>query len=167
LAVSEGRWATDEQEAVMTESNGFHKILVATDFSPASGPAMDEAVKLAQKNGAELLIAHAYEPPSPLQIDGYIAPRIYNEWDDTLRNEAVLALTPLVESARKQGINARPVVLKGAPFKAITEAAGSEHADLVVMGTHGRTGLSRLVLGSVAARVAASAPCPVLTVRQS
>lgn len=151
----------------MTENGGFHRILVATDFSPASGPAMQEAAKLARGSGAELLIAHAYEPPSPLRIDGYVAPWIYNEWDDTLRNEAVLALMPLVESARKEGINARLVVLKGTPFKAITEAAGSEHADLVVMGTHGRTGLSRLVLGSVAARVAASAPCPVLTVRQS
>lgn len=54
--------------------------------------------------------------------------------------------------------------MKGAPFKAITDAAGAEHADLVVMGRHGRTGLSRLVLGSVAARVAATSPCPVLTV---
>ena len=147
------------------KNEGFHKILVATDFSPASGPAVEEAKKLARSNGAELLIAHAYEPPSPLQIDGYVAPWIYNEWDETLRNEAELALTPLVETARQSGVNARPVVLKGAPFKAITDAAGSEHADLVVMGTHGRAGLSRLVLGSVAARVAASAPCPVLTVR--
>lgn len=151
----------------MAENNGFHKILVATDFSPASGPAVNEATKLARKNGAELLIAHAYEPPSPLQVDGYVAPWIYNEWDDTLRKEAELALTPLVEAARKDGINARSVVLKGAPFKAITDAAGSEHADLVVMGTHGRTGLSRLVLGSVAARVAATSPCPVLTVHGS
>ena len=149
----------------MKEDNGFHRILVATDFSPASGPAVEEAKKLARSNGAELLIAHAYEPPSPLQIDGYVAPWIYSEWDETLRNEAELALTLLVEMARQSGVNARPVVLKGAPFKAITDAAGSEHADLVVMGTHGRTGLSRLVLGSVAARVAASAPCPVLTVR--
>jgi universal stress protein A len=149
----------------MKENGGFHKILVATDFSPASAAAMREATKLAQNNGAELLIAHAYEPPSPLQIDGYVAPWIYNEWDETLRNEAEMALMPLVETARQSGVNARPLVLKGAPFKAITDAAGSEHADLVVMGTHGRTGLSRLVLGSVAARVAASAPCPVLTVR--
>ncbi len=149
----------------MKQDNGFHKILVATDFSPASDPAVQEATKLAQKDGAELLIAHAYEPPRPLQIDGYVAPWIYDEWEDTLRQEAEMALTPLVEAARRSGINARPVVLKGTPFKAITDAASFEHADLVVMGTHGRTGLSRLVLGSVAARVAASAPCPVLTVR--
>lgn len=144
--------------------HGFHKILVATDFSPASEPALKEASKLAHENEAELLIAHAYEPPSPLQIDGYVAPWMYDEWDNTLRDEAVLALSPLVESARQAGINARPVVLKGTPFKVITEAAGLEHADLVVIGTHGRTGLSRLVLGSVAARVAATSPCPVLTV---
>jgi nucleotide-binding universal stress UspA family protein len=151
----------------MNENGEFHKILVATDFSPASGPAVQEAARLARRSGAELLIAHAYETPSPLQIDGYVAPWIYNELDTTLRNEAVLALTPLVESARRDGIDARPVVLRGTPFKAITDAAGVEHADLVVMGTHGRTGLSRLVLGSVAARVAATSPCPVLTVHGS
>ena len=149
------------------ETNGFHRILVATDFSPASEPALKEAAKLARSNKAELLIAHAYEPPSPLQIDGYVAPWIYNEWEGTLRKEAELALSPLVERARQEGVTARPVVLKGTPFRAITDAAQAEHAELVVMGTHGRTGLSRLVLGSVAARVAASAPCPVLTVRVS
>jgi len=74
------------------ESEGFHKILVATDFSPASEPALKEAAKLARSNQAELLIAHAYEPPSPLQIDGYVAPWIYNEWEGTLRKEAELAL---------------------------------------------------------------------------
>ena len=149
------------------ETNGFRKILVATDFSPASEPALKQAARLARSSKAELLIAHAYEPPSPLQIDGYVAPWIYNEWEGTLRKEAELALSPLVEEACEQGVSARFVVLKGAPFKAITDAAEAEHADLVVMGTHGRTGLSRLVLGSVAARVAASAPCPVLTVRHA
>ena len=149
------------------KNSGFHKIMVATDFSPASGPAVLEATKLAQKDGAELLIAYAYEPPSPLLVDGYVAPWIYDQWDDTLRQEAERALAPLVETARKEGINARPILLRGSPFQVIAEAAGSEHTDLVVMGTHGRTGFSRLVLGSVAARVAASAPCPVLTVRAS
>jgi nucleotide-binding universal stress UspA family protein len=149
----------------MTKGNGFHKILVATDFSPASEPALKEASKLARNDGAELLIAYACEPASPLLIDGYVVPWVYEQWDDTLRKEAERALVSLVETARKEGINARSILLRGSPFQAIADAAGNEHADLVVMGTHGRTGFSRMVLGSVAARVAASAPCPVLTVR--
>ena len=148
-------------------NSGFHKILVATDFSPASEPAVLEATKLAQKDGAELLIAYACVPANPLMFDGYIVPSVYEQGDDLLRKEAEKALGPLVETARNRGVNARALLLRGSPFQAIADAAGTEHADLVVIGTHGRTGFSRMVLGSVAARVAATAPCPVLTVRPS
>lgn len=95
----------------MAENNSFHRILVATDFSPASGPAVQEATKLAQKNGAELLIAHAYEPPSPLQVDGYVAPWIYNEWDETLRNEAEHVAALGVASLLRSGAASRVLIL--------------------------------------------------------
>jgi nucleotide-binding universal stress UspA family protein len=71
----------------------------------------------------------------------------------------------LVEKARQQGLAAEPLVLRGVPYAAIAEAARSVGADLVVLGTHGRTGVQRLLLGSVAAKVISTAPCPVLTVR--
>jgi universal stress protein A len=145
----------------------FRRILVATDLSPASVPAVEEAMGLASKEGANLIIAHVYEPPTPTGVspEGYVPPNVYDEWDETLRNEALLGLQPLVEKARQQGLAAEPLVLRGVPYAAIAEAARSVGADLVVLGTHGRTGVQRLLLGSVAAKVISTAPCPVLTVR--
>jgi nucleotide-binding universal stress UspA family protein len=148
-----------------TMKNGFHRILVGTDLSAASDPAVQEAIKLAKENGAELLFAHAYQPPSLFQMDGYLTGGIYQEWDNTLRVGVEAKLAPIVQSAKDAGIQAKALVLAGAPFDAITQAAQDTGADLVVLGTHGRTGVSRFFLGSVAARVISTAPCPVLTVR--
>lgn len=144
---------------------GIHRILFATDFSPASTPALDRAIELAKDNGAELIITHVYEPPSRLSLDGYVLPQIYDEFEAALRDEAEAALAPLVERAGRVGVKVRSLLIKGIPYRAIARAARSQAADLVVLGTHGRTGMARLFLGSVAARVISTAPCPVLTVR--
>jgi nucleotide-binding universal stress UspA family protein len=64
-----------------------------------------------------------------------------------------------------KGVDIRPLAVRGAPEQAIIDAAAREKADVIVMGTHGRRGAARLLLGSVAARVVATAPCPVLTIR--
>ncbi|HYV40715.1 MAG TPA: universal stress protein, partial [Thermoanaerobaculia bacterium] len=74
-------------------------------------------------------------------------------------------LPGLVENAAKEGVKAEPLVLMGEPYEAIAGAARDTGADLVVMGTHGRKGVSRFFLGSVAARVISTAPCPVMTIR--
>jgi nucleotide-binding universal stress UspA family protein len=142
----------------------FHRILVATDLTEASQPALTRAIELARKNEAELLITHAYHPPSVAQADSF-ASGIYEEWDRTMRAHAEEKLRPLVEDAKRQGVKARAIVVSGAPYDAITETAREKGADLVVMGTHGRTGVSRFFLGSVASRVISTAPCPVMTVR--
>ncbi len=144
---------------------GIHRILFATDFSPASTPALDRAIDLAKDNGAELIITHVYEPPSRLSLDGYVLPQIYDEFEAALRDEAEGALAPLVERAKRTGVKVRSLLIKGIPYRAIARAARAQAADLVVLGTHGRTGMARLFLGSVAARVISTAPCPVLTVR--
>jgi nucleotide-binding universal stress UspA family protein len=141
----------------------FHRILVATDFSEASTPAFQEAILIAKENGAELLIANAYHPPNVLEADS-VAFGVYEEWDRNLRVEIEGKLNALVEEARKAGVAARPLILPGAPHEAITGAAKENDADLVIMGTHGRKGVSRLFLGSVASRVIATAPCPVMTI---
>lgn len=70
------------------------------------------------------------------------------------------------EAARKRGITVRTVVRRGSPSAEIVALASEEHADLVIMGTHGRAGVSRVLLGSVADRVIRTASCPVLTVRK-
>jgi universal stress protein A len=148
-----------------TEGDGrrFHRILVATDFSEASAPAVRKAILLAKDNGAELTIAHAYQPPS-LLLDGYVPPATYEKWDRNLEEQARMKLQAFVNEAEKAGVAARELVLTGTPYQAITDAAGDVGCDLVVMGTHGRTGVSRFFLGSVAARVVSTAPCPVMTI---
>jgi nucleotide-binding universal stress UspA family protein len=141
----------------------FKRIIVATDLSPASEPALKEAVGLAKENGAELLIAHAYQPPTVVEAQS-ISAGVYEEWDENIRAEVKARLQELVENAAKDGVKAELLILKGTPYQAIAEAARVNEVDLVVLGTHGRKGVSRFFLGSVAARVISTAPCPVLTV---
>jgi nucleotide-binding universal stress UspA family protein len=140
----------------------FKRILVATDLTAASQSAVDTALALAKENEAELMIAYAFDTPTLTQAT--IAPNVYDEWTRNLRNDAQERLQPFLAEARKQGVHAGALVLSGAPYEAIVEAAQDNNADLVVMGTHGRTGISRFFLGSVASRVISTAPCPVMTV---
>ena len=141
----------------------FKRIIVATDFTPASVAALEEAIGLAKENGAQLMIAHAYQPPSLVEAQS-ISAGVYEEWDQNIRAEVKGWLQELVEKAAKEGVQAEPLILTGAPYEAIAEAAKFNEADLVVLGTHGRKGVSRLFFGSVAARVISTAPCPVMTV---
>ena len=150
---------TEEKEP----AGRFRRILVATDFSAASAPAVDRAIFLARESDAELTIAHAYQPPS-LILDGYVPPPTYETWDHSLEEEARKKLEHLVEDARRIGIQSTPLLLTGTPYAAITDAAKDLDCDLVIMGTHGRTGVSRFFLGSVASRVVSTAPCPVMTI---
>ena len=141
----------------------YRRILFATDLSKSSMPGFREAVELAKESMAELLIAYAYQPPNLIQAQS-IAPAVYDEWNQNLRAEIESRLEPLVADAREQGLRARPILLEGTPDEAISEAAAREGADLIIMGSHGRTGISRLVQGSVSSHVIAHAHCPVMTV---
>jgi nucleotide-binding universal stress UspA family protein len=144
----------------------FQRILVATDFSPASVPALEQSVKMAKRHGALLLIAHAYQEPGLVELS-HAPARVYKEWDQALREGVESKLRPLVEYARKEGVEAQALLLTGFADEAIIEAAKQQGADLIVMGTHGRRGAARLFLGSVASRVISTAPCPVMTVRSA
>ena len=95
--------------------------------------------------------------------DGYISPTAYEQLERSGRQWAQKALAGLVAKARAAGVKADARVLEGVPHEQIVRA--SRKADLVVLGTHGRTGVARFFLGSVAGRVASSAKTPVLTVR--
>jgi nucleotide-binding universal stress UspA family protein len=143
----------------------FRRVLFATDFSEASRQAFEQAIELSKENGAQLLIAHAYRPPNLLPTDLYLVPAVYDELDTKVRENAQKKLETLAGEARRGGVPARWLVLSGAPYEAIAEAAKENAADLVIVGTHARTGAARFFLGSVASRVIAIAPCPVLTVR--
>ena len=143
----------------------IRSILVGTDFSAASRSAFRRAVEMAAASRAALWIAHVVTPPVPLSPQGYVLPRFYDELDAAMRADAERRLRPMRTRARKAGVRATALTLVGAPHDALNRAARRHKADLVVLGTHGRTGLSRFFLGSVASRVVATAPCPVLTVR--
>jgi nucleotide-binding universal stress UspA family protein len=143
----------------------FRRILYATDFSPASGAAFRRAVELARADRAALTIAHVYSAVIPVMGEGFAPPQLYDTIVADVRARAERELGRLVRGARKTGIRVKGLLLEGVPHDRIVRAARSTRADLVVLGTHGRTGLGRFFLGSVASRVVTLAPCPVLTVR--
>jgi len=143
----------------------LRNILVATDFSAASRPAFRRAMEMALASEASLWIVHVAAPPGPMSPDGYVLPRIYEEMDLAIRTDAQKRLRVMLARARKVGVRGRALLLKGVAHEAIVRAAKAHHADMIVLGTHGRTGVARFFVGSVAARVVAAASCPVLTVR--
>jgi universal stress protein A len=148
--------------------NRIRRIMCASDFSAASRPAFRKALELARSTRARLLIVHALSPViPPLMGEGvYVSSATWNQLEAGSRQAAQRQLARLVQAARKAGVRAEALTVDGAPSAdRIVRAARARRVDLLVLGTHGRTGLSRLVLGSVAARVVATAPCPVLTVR--
>ena len=143
----------------------MRNIFLATDFSPASRPAFRRALELALANEAALWIAHVAPPAGPITPDGYVLPRVYEEMELAIRTDAQKRLRALLARARKAGVKGRALLLKGVAHEAIVRSARAHRADMIVLGTHGRTGVARFFVGSVAARVVATATCPVLTVR--
>ena len=139
------------------------RILVATDFSKASNAAVRPALRMAADAHAQLFIVHVLETPVPL-AEGYVLPRIYDEISEAVRQEAARRMRRLLGVASRAGVRARGLLLRGAPHEAIARAARAHAVGQVVVGTHGRTGLSRLVLGSVASRVIAASGRPTLVV---
>jgi nucleotide-binding universal stress UspA family protein len=143
----------------------FRRILHASDFSPASRPAFRRALDLARANRAGLTIVHVYSTFIPVMGEGYVSGQVYDRMLTDIRTDVQRRLGRLVAQARKKGVRAKGLALEGIAHDRIVRAARSTRADLIVLGTHGRTGLGRAFLGSVAARVVTLAPCPVLTVR--
>jgi nucleotide-binding universal stress UspA family protein len=143
------------------------RIIYASDFSPASLVAFPHALRLAKAVGAELTILTVLPSPVALFIDGGYVPQ--NVWDELYRGARAQAdkeMDALLREAVTAGVPTSASIVEGtSPADDIVHAARSLKADLLVLGTHGRTGVARFFLGSVAARVVATAACPVLTVR--
>jgi nucleotide-binding universal stress UspA family protein len=142
----------------------FGKILVPTDFSASAEEAARTAVALSRCYDASLTFIHVYEPPT------YALPESGLSFTTTQLDEAFAAfrflLTNACVRARERGARKAETQLSyGFAAREITSKAREGAFDLIVMGTHGRTGLSHLLLGSVAERVVQAAHCPVLTVR--
>ena len=141
----------------------FHKILVPTDFSEPSNAALELAIDLAQRFDAELELFHAQELPAYIFPDGVvpISPGIIADLDRATRAE----LDRLAARVQNAGVRVSTSHSIGAHHTEILRRAEEIGADLIAMGTHGRTGIKHALLGSVAERVVRRAPCPVLTVR--
>lgn len=133
------------------------KILVPTDYSDCSLAALKYAASLAREANGSLLIVHVNEPPS-----AYVWPDA-NRKNDPLPQDVELLLQAIADGRQQVRYEERRV--DGAPVPTIISLAADEHVDLIVMGTTGRTGLQRLLLGSVAEDVVRRAPCPVLVLR--
>jgi nucleotide-binding universal stress UspA family protein len=134
------------------------KILFPTDFSTLGRQALETATALAKERGAKLLIAHVEEPPI-----AYGGGEFYYGIEEPDREEIRRMLLAVLPTDEAVGYEHR--LLVGHPATAIVYLAEKEHVDMIVMPTHGRTGLLRLLMGSVAEEVVRKAKCPVLTVK--
>jgi len=140
-------------------------IVVPTDFSEDAGIAVRAAHRLLAPDdeGARLVLVHAYHLPVEFTALGAVpvAPRLFADAAEQARRKLEEAAAPL----RQLGLQVETVAQEGYPPLVIEDVARSHDADLVAMGTHGRTGLRHLLMGSTAERVVQHAPCPVLTIR--
>ena len=140
------------------------RILVATDFSEPGNHARDVGVALARQLGAEVLLAHAFDAPLvPTTLYGAPIP---TDLIAVTRSAARQKLDASVSELRAKGVTVSGHLLEAPAAPALARAAAELGAGLVVVGTHGYTGMRHVLLGSVAERTLRLAPCPVLTVKQ-
>ncbi len=139
-------------------------ILCPIDFSDCSRAALENAEEFARRFDATLIVTHIVEPV--LYPVAYGMPPVSPvAFEDGARASAVNALAPLIDGLVKRGIKARPLVDAGNAATRICDLAKQESADLVVLATHGYTGMKHLLLGSTAEKVVRLAPCAVLAVK--
>jgi nucleotide-binding universal stress UspA family protein len=137
-------------------------ILVPTDFGDASERALAYAVELAKRFGAEVVLLHSFEIPLIGFPDGAMVATA--ELTSRIIESAQESLDKAVASTKSSGVAVRSVLHQGDPWQRVLSTIEEVSANLVVMGTHGRRGLPRALLGSVAEKVVRTAPTPVLIV---
>lgn len=143
------------------------RILVPIDFSEDSLHALSYAEDLAAAFGAELLVLHVIEPiyyATP--ADMYVTSPNISMLIDEQRTVAEQELRRLAADLEARGRTHRTLLKTGTPAQVIVDAATAAGADLIVMATHGRSGLAHILLGSVAEKIVRHAACPVLTIRR-
>ena len=143
----------------------IRRVLYASDFSAASRPAFATAVSIAKALGARLTIMSVLAPVVPTVPEQYLDAVTLDQLDKLVHQWSARELEKLTGRAKRVGVRATALLCDGDPADQIVRACRSTRADLTVVGTHGRRGLPKFLLGSVAERVVAMAPCPVVTVR--
>jgi len=139
------------------------RIVVGTDFSETAEHAVDAAVDLAVQVGGEVSLVHAYELPMYSFPDGVVvsSPDIAQK----ITTDALGRLEAAIEKRKARGIPIKSMLRMGAPWDELNGVAAEENADVIVVGTHGRRGFSRVMLGSVAERMVRTALRPLLVIR--
>jgi len=148
----------------------FQRVLVPVDFSECSWAALRKAAELTRRSGGTLDVMHAWQLPAfvpPESVVGSVG-AAGEPLVDLMQANADRAMRELVDRARSEGIEiAATRIVLGNPARVIVEQAGAGGYDLIVLGTHGRSGLSHALVGSVAEKVVRLSPVPVLTVRHT
>jgi nucleotide-binding universal stress UspA family protein len=139
----------------------FHKMLCPTDFSEASCQGLQAAAELAQQNNAELYVLHVELPLGAPPLPESHVP--YAQSDAARSAEVIANLCRIIEEQISSAVRSHPLLKRGLTAQEIVRAARNVDADLIVLTAHGATGLRSGELGSVAARVLQTSPCPVLT----
>jgi nucleotide-binding universal stress UspA family protein len=142
----------------------FDKILTAIDFSDNSEHAFDYALTLARQFQAELIILHVIN--EPVDLRGFYVPHIsFEQLEKEIADGAEKMMEKFCQTRLGDFSNYRTAIVSGMPYEEIIRKSEEVGASLIVLGTHGRTGLDHLIFGSTAERVVRSSSCPVLTIR--
>ena len=138
-------------------------ILVPTDFSECATQALDYAIELANAHRAHLTLLHVIDIAS--WADGREEAMLPQSYWQELETGVAERMSAPQKRVKEAGLPVETLIIHGRPFQTIIDIARDKGADLIIMGTHGRTGLTHSMLGSVAERVVRLAPCPVLVTR--
>ena len=141
------------------------KVLVPIDFSDYSKSALKYAVNFAKSFNADIILIYVVEPviyPPDFSMGQIAMPSINAEWDDRAKDE----LQKLAKSEIAEIANVKTIIKTGKPFVEIIETAKEENIDLIIIATHGHSGVEHILFGSTAEKVVRKAPCPVLTLRE-
>jgi universal stress protein A len=145
------------------------RILVPVDFSACSDKAFEDALELAGRFGAELIVLHVWQPPRTMGPETVFYPpegtrqSVIHLVEQEARRQTAQFVAE--RTALAPNVRVTTLVEAGIPYASIVDVGEREDVGLIVMGTHGRSGLSRFFLGSVAEKVVRHAHCPVLTIR--
>ncbi|NLV24128.1 MAG: universal stress protein [Deltaproteobacteria bacterium] len=142
----------------------FKTIVFATDFSENSDYAFEYAFSIAQKYQARLVLLHVVS--EPLSFNGFYVPHIsFEKLEEELREGAKRMMDRFCQVHLKEYGNYESHILRGLPFEQIIKKAEDVQADMILLGTHGRTGLDHVIFGSTAEKVVRKSPIPVMTIR--
>ena len=143
------------------------RLLVPVDCSADANQALAYAIALASILGARVILLHVMQSPPWGGVDMDVTlPHAYSQFIQHLEAEVTHRMQACLERVTAGGLEGEIAVVQGVPFQEILDTAKKQQVDLIIMGTHGRTGLQHVLLGSVAEKVVRLAPCPVLVVRQ-